>query len=79
MQPSTANIETDPSNGVAVAFIENIPLDKDISSDLHRWMSLESFADCEPLFRQTLNDEEFKAFSARFYKQKESFNGSSRF
>jgi len=37
-QPETGNIETDPSNGVAVSFIEDIPLDQ-------------RFANCEPILR----------------------------
>jgi hypothetical protein len=77
-QPETGNIETDPSNGVAVSFIEDIPLDPRISGDLYRWMSAETFNGCENLFRYHLNDEEFKNFSASFHDKKKHFNRPSR-
>jgi hypothetical protein len=69
-QPETGNKDTDPSNGVSVSFIEDIPLNQRISEDLHRWMSAETFNDCEPLFRYMLNDEEFQDFSASFHRRK---------
>ena len=49
-QPSTSDIETDLASTVAVAFIEDIPLEKRVSEDLHRWMSTESFKGFEHLF-----------------------------
>jgi hypothetical protein len=76
-QPETGNKDTDPSSGVAVSFIEDIPLNQRISEDLHRWMSAETFNDCEPLFRYTLSDEEFEQFSASFHSKKNKFDGPS--
>jgi hypothetical protein len=77
-QPETGNSKTDPSSGVAVSFIEDIPLNRRISDDLYRWMSAETFNDCEPLFRYMLNDEEFKSFSASFHSKKKQFSRPSR-
>ena len=77
-QPETGNNETDPSSGVAVSLIETIALEPHISDDLHRWMSAETCNDCEPLFRYTLNDEEFENFSTRFHRKKKQFSGPSR-
>jgi len=34
----------------------------------------DTFAECEPLFRHTLNDQEFKAFSDKFHKLKANFS-----
>lgn len=77
-QPETRNKETDPSNGVAVSFIEDIPLDQRISDDLYRWVSAETFDDCESLFRYVLNDEEFKRFAADFHRKRKQYGGPSR-
>jgi hypothetical protein len=77
-QPNTGSNDTDPSSGVAVSFIEDIPLNQRISEDLHRWMSAETFNDCESLFRYTLNGEEFRNFSTSFHRKKEQFGGPSR-
>jgi hypothetical protein len=77
-QPATGNKETDPSSGVAVSFIEDIPLNQRISDDLYRWVSAETFDDCEPLFRCVLNDEEFQRFAADFRRKKKQYGGPSR-
>jgi hypothetical protein len=77
-QPNTGNNDTDASSGVAVAFIEDIPLNQRISEDLYRWMSAETFNDCEPLFRYTLSDEEFQKFTTNFHGKKSKFVGPSR-
>jgi hypothetical protein len=77
-QPNTGNNDTDPSSGVAVSFIEDIPLNQRISEDLHRWMSAETFDDCESLFRYMLNDEQFQNFSASFHSKRRQFGGPSR-
>ena len=77
-QPKTGKIETDPSNAVAVSFIEDIPLNRRISDDLFRWVSAETFDDCESLFRYVLNEEEFQRFSADFHRKKKQYGGPSR-
>ncbi len=76
-QPETGDKDTDPSSGVAVSFIEDIPLSQRITEDLHRWMSAETFNDCEPLFRYVLNEEEFQNLSASFHKRRKEFSTSS--
>jgi hypothetical protein len=66
MQPSTPDLETDVSSAVAIAFIEDLPLDKRISEDRHRWMSIESFKGFEHLFRYHLSDEKYRQFEKDF-------------
>ena len=65
-QPPTSDLETDVSNAVAIAFIEDLPLDKRIIEDLHRWMSIESFKGFEHLFRYHLSDEGYRQFENEF-------------
>lgn len=65
-QPGTSDVETDVLTAVAVAFIEDLPLDKRITDDLHRWMSIESFKGFENLFRYHLSDEEYRQFEKNF-------------
>ena len=77
-QPSTDDAKTDLSSAVQVAFIEDIPLDKRISDDLYRWMSAETFNECEPVFRYTLSDEGFRRFAADFRQKKMQFSGPAR-
>ena len=77
-QPETGNIETDPANGVAVSFMEDIPLNRRISDDLYRWVSSETFDGCEPLLRYVLNDEEFQRFATDFHRKKKLYSGPSR-
>jgi hypothetical protein len=76
-QPKTGSNDTDPSSGVEVSFIEPIPLNQRISEDLHRWMSAETFDDCEPLFRYTLDDKQFQDYSASFHRRKRESGDSS--
>ena len=77
-QPDTGSVETDPSNAVAVSLVESIPLNKSISDDLYRWMSVESFDGFEALFRYHLPDDKYKSFAASFHEKKKHFDGSSR-
>jgi hypothetical protein len=77
-QPSTGSAATDPSSAAAVGFIEDIPTNKRISEDLHRWMSVESFDGFENLFRYMLSDEEYEKFAAGFRERKKNFNGPTR-
>jgi hypothetical protein len=77
-QPATGDVETDLSNAAAVAFVENIPLDKRVSDDLYRWMSAQSFDSFEELFRYHLSDEEYRRFAADFHQKKKQFDGPSR-
>ena len=69
-QPGTSEIETDLASAVAVAFIENIPLEKRVSEDLHRWMSTESLKGFEHLFRYHLSNEEYRQFVEDFRSRK---------
>jgi len=69
-QPSTSDIETDLASTVAVAFIEDIPLEKRVSEDLHRWMSAESLKGFEHLFRYHLSNDEYRQFVEDFRTRK---------
>ncbi len=69
-QPSTSDVETDVSTAVAIAFIEDLPLDKRISDDLHRWMSIETFKGFEQLFRYHLSEEEYQQLARDFLSRK---------
>jgi len=77
-QPRTGDAETDISTATAVGFIEHLPLDKQVLSDLHRWVSVETFQGCESLFRHHLSDPEYRVFSAGFLSRKKLFKGQSR-
>jgi hypothetical protein len=46
--------------------MESIPLDQAIAEDLYRWLSIQTFESCEPLFRYHLSDEEYQKFRADF-------------
>jgi hypothetical protein len=78
-QPQTGEVQTDPSNAVAVGLIENLPLNKVVLEDLYRWVSVETFRGCESLFRYHLGDEEYRSFSVQFLEKKKNFSGPSRF
>jgi hypothetical protein len=78
MRRSTGDAWTDPSSAVAVGFIEDLPHDDRVASDLFRWMSAETFDDSEKLFRYSLSDEEFERFAAVFRQRKKDFKGPSR-
>jgi hypothetical protein len=69
-QPSTTDIETDVGSAVAIGFIENIPLEKRVSEDLHRWMSMESLKGFEHLFRYHLSNEDYRRFVEDFRSRK---------
>ena len=76
-QDQGAGVE-DPSSAAAVGLIESIPLNKHISDDLHRWLSVETFKGCEALFRYHLSDDEYRKFSDDFMSKKKQFSGPSR-
>jgi hypothetical protein len=76
-QPETGSRDTDASSGVAVSFVESIPLNQRISEDLHRWMSLETFDGCENLFRFHLDEKQFQDFSAAFHRSKRKSGNST--
>ena len=69
-QPSTSDLETDVASAVAIAFIENLPVDKRITDDLYRWMSIESFKGFEHLFRYHLSEEEYQQLARDFLARK---------
>ena len=77
-QPQTEDVETDLSSAVAVCLIENIPLNRSISEDLHRWMSVQSFEGFENLFRYHLSSAEFQQLSDDFRRKRKQFGGASR-
>jgi hypothetical protein len=77
-QPSTGDAQTDPSRAAGVGFIENWPLDKNISNDLYRWVSTETFDGCEALFRYMLSAEEYQRFATDFRRKKKDYHGPSR-
>jgi hypothetical protein len=77
-QPSTDVAETDPSSAAAVGLIENLPCDQNISNDLYRWMSTETFDGCEALFRYMISDDEYQLFAADFRRRKKGYDGPSR-
>lgn len=76
-QDQGADIE-DPSSAAAVGLIENIPLNKHVSDDLYRWLSVETFEGCETLFRYHLSEDEYRKFSDEFMRKKKEFAGPSR-
>lgn len=74
VQPQSDDMDLDDvSSSAAVGFVENLPLDKRISADLHRWMSAETFLGYENLFRYHLSEDEFKRFSAEFLRRRKLF------
>ena len=77
-QPGTSDVETDVLTAVAVAFIENLPLDKRITGDLHRWMSIETFKGFENLFRYDLSDEEYRQFEENFLNSRRATDPTPR-
>jgi hypothetical protein len=76
-QTSTGDVKSDPSSAVAVAFIEDIPLNKQVADDMHRWVSSETFDDCEALFRYCLSDKAYEKFATDFRRKKKEFSGTS--
>jgi hypothetical protein len=78
-QPPTNDAETDLSSATAVGLIEDIPLDRKVSDDLYRWMSVESFLGFENLFRYHLDTEDaYRTFRDDFLEKKKSYSGPSR-
>ena len=69
-RPKASDASTDASSAVAVAFIEDLPLDRRIWEDLHRWMSVETFKGLENLFRYHLSEAEYREFSSEFIRKK---------
>src|ERR1700722_2361881 len=65
----------DPSSAAAVGLIENISLNKQVSDDSYRWLSVETFLGCEGLFRYHLSEEEYRKFSDEFMRKKRGFVG----
>ena len=78
-QPQTDDRETDICEATAFGLIEDIPLDRKVSEDLYRWMSVESFLGFETLFRYHLDTEDaYRKFRDEFLAKKKSYSGSSR-
>jgi hypothetical protein len=78
-QPETEDGELDLSSATAFGLIEDIPLDRKVSDDLYRWMSVESFLGFENLFRYHLDTEAaYRKFHDEFMKKKEIYSGPSR-
>lgn len=69
-QPETGTLETDLPNAAAIGFLENLPLDPRVSSDLHRWLSVETFEGCETLFRHHLSPGEYRKLHDEFIRKK---------
>jgi hypothetical protein len=78
-QPDTGDVETDLASATGVGLMENLPLDKAVSADLHRWLSVETFEGCENLFRYHLSDAEYRNFRDEFMRKKSESDGPSRF
>ncbi len=77
-QPETGDLESDLSNAMAVGFIEDLPLDRNVSADLYRRLSLETFEGCESLFRHHLSEDEYRKLRSDFIRRKKDFTGRSR-
>ncbi len=77
-QPQTNDVTTNLPNAVAVAFIENLPLNRLVAQDLHRWISLESFKGFENLIRYHLSDEEYRQFAKDFMSRRKPSDPAPR-
>jgi hypothetical protein len=77
-QPETGDAETDLSSAAAVGLIEDIPLERRVSEDLYRWLSVETFEGFENLFRYHLSDEEYRRFHDEFIRKKREYSGKPR-
>ena len=77
-QPSADSVETDLPSAASVGFIEDLPVDKRVANDLHRWMSVETFRGMENLFRYHLSEDEFRTFVDQFLERKKHFNAPSQ-
>lgn len=71
-QPQTDSAQDDLSTAVAVAFIEDIPLNPKSSADLHRRLTLEEFDGLSSLFRYHLDEKQFAEFRREFIARKNS-------
>lgn len=71
-QPRTDSAQNDLSTAVAVAFIEDIPLNPKSSADLHRRLTLEEFDGLSLLFRYHLDEKQFAEFRREFIARKNS-------
>lgn len=69
-QPQTGAAETDLPSAMAVGFLENLPLYQQVSGDLHRWLSVETFEGCKTLFRYHLSEEEYAKLHSDFILKK---------
>ena len=78
VEPDTGDPERDPSRAVAVGFLEDLPLNRRVADDLHRWISAEAFAGCEALFRCALSEQEYQRFAANFRRKRKQFSGPAR-
>jgi len=77
-QPQTDSMEAHVSDAIATGIIDNLPLDERVFDDLHRWVFVETFQECESLFRLALSKPEHRKFSATFLTRKRLFSGQSR-
>jgi hypothetical protein len=77
-QPQSEDVETDLSRAVAVGFIESFPLDRRVTEDLHRWLSVETFRGFEALFRYHLSEKEFRELAHGFMRRKNEYSGPAR-
>jgi hypothetical protein len=77
-QPETSDAETDLSDATAFGLIEDIPLDRKVSGDLYRWMSVESFLGFESLFRYHLDEDAYRKFCDEFMEKKKNYSAPSR-
>jgi hypothetical protein len=76
-QLETGEPEGDLTSATAVSLIENLPLDQQVSSDLYRWMSLETFEGCKSLFRHHLSEEDYSRWHSDFVSRKAKFTAPS--
>jgi hypothetical protein len=69
-QPQAGDPDTDLSSATALGLLENLPLDRQVSDDLHRWLSVETFEGCKTLFRHHLSEEEYRKLHSDFVRKK---------
>jgi len=78
-QPDTGDARTDLPLVTELCLIENIPLKRNVSADLYRWMSAESFNSFETTFRYDLDTEgAYRKFHDEFMEKKKGYSGFSR-
>src|SRR5262249_25231005 len=54
------------ASAAVVAFFEHLPTNKSVRSDLHRWVSPDTFAQLEASLRYFLSEREFEQFKAEY-------------